>query len=949
MSKSIVINLGHGDLNNGFPRVTAQLWAAGHPLPEQFIGSLPAVPDLIDVHRNWQLIYQNLCDRKHLLSRSHDQDDELEIDEGAVTNVSIVSFDRLCQKLEESINVWLKSPEFLHIDRQLRSALDPAAEIRVIIETNDEKLRRLPWHRWDLFEDYPKAEMALSRLEYKRREFVQQLKDGKVRILAILGNSQDIDLETEASLLNNLPDAHVVFLVNPSRQELNEQLWQDSGWDVLFFAGHSQTKGKTGLIYINENKTNNSLTIEQLDEALKQAIEKGLKLAIFNSCDGLGLANALEKLNIPQVIVMREPVPNLVAQEFFKHFLNAFAVERLPLYLALRQARKKLQALEDDFPGASWLPVICQNPAVEPPTWLHLGGIPPCPYRGLFAFREEDALLFKGRSQFTNDLVAALKTKPLVAIVGSSGSGKSSVLFAGLIPHLRVGTQGFPPAKIVSFRPGNDPFEALAAAIAPLLLPTWGSQGAGGAGGAEGSEENASLCAFASLRDTNPKSKIQNRFAPSAHYASTILEIPSPDRSLELKATSFEDEARYSVEQELAAQIAHYAIAFRQDQAALAEIIETLVQQKIGTHVVLIADQFEEITLCPESEKQAFLDLLLTAVRLAPAFNLVLTMRADFYEYALSYRPLSDALQGAVYNLEPMSCQELRSAIEQPAAQMQVRLEKDLTNVLVNEFQGYSGRLALLEFTLTTLWAKQKDGLLTHQAYEAIGGVESALANHAEAVYAQLSAADRLRAQQIFMQLVRLGESQASRCSATRDEVKAENWDLVTRLASSRLVVTNRSSTGEETVEIVHEALIRSWGRLEHWMQVNGEFRRWQEQMRAAKRQWHISNKDEEALLRGKPLADAQYWQSQRLDELSSGDKCFIRLSLALRDSEIYKHKRRRQNAICWLSSGWVVALILAGLAWWQWQNSANDGAISSSSEALFVSNEKLDVADRGN
>ena len=133
-------------------------------------------------------------------------------------------------------------------------------------------------------------------------------------------------------------------------------------------------------------------------------------------------------------------------------------------------------------------------------------------------------------------------------------------------------------------------------------------------------------------------------------------------------------------------------------------------------------------------------------------------------------------------------------------------------------------------------------------------------------------------------------------------------------------------------------------------MQVDGEFRRWQEQMRAAKRQWHISNKDEGALLRGKPLADAEYWQSKRFNELSSGDKCFIRLSLALRDSEIYKHKRRRQNAIYWLSSGWVVALILAGLAWWQWQNSAkSDGAISPSSEALFVSNEKLDVADRGN
>lgn len=56
---------------------------------------------------------------------------------------------------------------------------------------------------------------------------------------------------------------------------------------MLFFAGHSQTEGETVRIYINENKTNNSLTIEQLEEALKAAIDKGLKLAIFNSCDGL--------------------------------------------------------------------------------------------------------------------------------------------------------------------------------------------------------------------------------------------------------------------------------------------------------------------------------------------------------------------------------------------------------------------------------------------------------------------------------------------------------------------------------------------------------------------------------------------------------------------------------------------------------------------------------------
>jgi hypothetical protein len=63
ISKSVVINLGSGNLNEGFPRVTAQLWAAGTPLPEQFIGSLPAAQNLVELYKNWQLIYKNLCDR----------------------------------------------------------------------------------------------------------------------------------------------------------------------------------------------------------------------------------------------------------------------------------------------------------------------------------------------------------------------------------------------------------------------------------------------------------------------------------------------------------------------------------------------------------------------------------------------------------------------------------------------------------------------------------------------------------------------------------------------------------------------------------------------------------------------------------------------------------------------------------------------------------------------
>ena len=83
----------------------------------------------------------------------------------------------------------------------------------------------------------------------------------------------------------------------------------------------------------------------------------------------MGLAQDLEDLDIPQVIVMREGVPDFVAQEFLRHFLTEFSRGQT-LYTAVRYARERLQGLEDEYPCASWLPVICQNPAVPSMTWL---------------------------------------------------------------------------------------------------------------------------------------------------------------------------------------------------------------------------------------------------------------------------------------------------------------------------------------------------------------------------------------------------------------------------------------------------------------------------------------------------------------------------------------------------------------------------------------------------
>jgi energy-coupling factor transporter ATP-binding protein EcfA2 len=113
------------------------------------------------------------------------------------------------------------------------------------------------------------------------------------------------------------------------------------------------------------------------------------------------------------------------------------------------------------------LPAIFQNPAAVPPFWQELGRRPTeiCPYRGLFAFREEDAPFFYGRDVFTKMLVEAVQQQSLVAVIGPSGSGKSSVVLAGLIPQLRSEQKW----RIVTFRPGDRPFRNLAAKLVPLL------------------------------------------------------------------------------------------------------------------------------------------------------------------------------------------------------------------------------------------------------------------------------------------------------------------------------------------------------------------------------------------------------------------------------------------------------------------------------------------------
>lgn len=343
-----------GDLEQGIRAILTIETEDKHSCIE-VSGSLPANPNLATTIDRWQFNYRSLgSTRIKPIKIAYDS--------------SINQRRRECQKLDRELrshlNHWLLSESFRSIrDKWLEQLMHD--EVQVFIRTPNPPLLKLPWQLWDLLERNSRLEVALSTPESEPIAKTQTPKlPRKTKILAILGDSTGIDLQHDRQLLNNLADTKTTFLVEPKRREINDHLWEQE-WDILFFAGHSQTEGEKGRIYINQT---DSLTIAELRYALRKAVDKGLQLAIFNSCDGMGLAFELQQLHIPQIIVMREPVPDRVAQAFLTYFLPAFANGQ-SLYLAEREARLRLQGLEDEFPGASWLPAIFQNPATMPFIW----------------------------------------------------------------------------------------------------------------------------------------------------------------------------------------------------------------------------------------------------------------------------------------------------------------------------------------------------------------------------------------------------------------------------------------------------------------------------------------------------------------------------------------------------------------------------------------------------
>ncbi len=375
------------------------------------------------------------------------------------------------------------------------------------------------------------------------------------------------------------------------------------------------------------------------------------------------------------------------------------------------------------------------------------------PYKGLESFRSQDRELFFGRTQLIADMVKAIAEFPrFMGVLGASGSGKSSVVMAGLLPTLADGA--LPGSRawvyLAPFTPSGSPLERMAEVFAREL----------------------------------------------------------PQKTLSV----VRDELDHPTAQ------------------GVTRLARQVVDLNPERRVVVYIDQFEELFTLTRSqdEREQFIHLLTTAVDTPDSpVTIILSLRADFYDHALEHPALAALLAEHQKPVTRMSLAELYEAVRAPAAAVGIDFEDGLVSDLVFAVRDEPGTLPLLQFTLAKLYEQRTGGKLTRAAYQAIGEVLGALAQHAETTYAALPSDDhRKSARDLFLKLITPGNSEQE---TARRRAKASELDLVDPVqrkiihavkeafVNARLLTTDRIRD-DETLEVSHEALIRRWDRLAVWL-----------------------------------------------------------------------------------------------------------------------------------
>src|SRR5215216_1371687 len=456
------------------------------------------------------------------------------------------------------------------------------------------------------------------------------------------------------------------------------------------------------------------------------------------------------------------------------------------------------------------------------------------PFKGLQFFDVDDSDLFFGRETLTAKLMNRLQDANFLSvIIGASGSGKSSLVRAGLVPMLKKGSAN---RQVHILTPTAHPLEALAIEL---------------------TQATESVTAAATLMD----------------------DLSKDPRSL------------------------HFFLS-RQAQTRDASA---------SRHTLLVIDQFEELfTLCrDEFEREAFIDNLLAALMPIPLplgeerrgeghLTLIITLRADFYAHLAQYPELREAVaQGQEY-IGPMTTEELRCAIEEPARRGHWEFEPGLVDLILRDVGDEPGALPLLSHALLETWKRRAGHRLTLKGYADAGGVHGAIAHTAESVYQNLALTEQTIVRNILLRLTEFGEgTEDTRRRATLDELwsHAEDADQV-RVVLNKLAEARLVTLSEDTAEVAHEALIREWPKLREWLSQDREGIILHRNLTEAAHEWELLERDAGSVYRGARLAQTNEWLVLNPSALNAQERMFLEASNMHAQDEQQEREAQREREL---------------------------------------------------
>lgn len=326
---------------------------------------------------------------------------------------------------------------------------------------------------------------------------------------------------------------------------------------------------------------------------------------------------------------------------------------------------------------------------------------------------------------------------------------------------------------------------------------------------------------------------------------------------------------------------------------------------KAADDLLLAVDQFEEVfTLCDEATRLWLIRALTTAA--GPHSRVVISVRADFYGRCARHPELVTALHRAQVLVGPMSTEELRAAITEPAVRAGATIETALVARLVSDVNGQPAVLPLVSHTLAETWRRRRGVVLTLTGYEDVGGIEHALARTAEQTFDQLTEDQRRAARLLFLRLVVPGDGTED----TKRRVKRDDLDvadaLLDRLAAARLITIDR-----DTVTLTHEALLQAWPRLAGWIADDREDLRAHHRLTEATAIWEAHGHDPDTLFRGTRLEQAVRLRNR----LNSREQAFLDAGLSAEQARVEAQLRTTRRLRRLAAGLTALAVLLTGTA----------------------------------